>query len=56
MAAAHILRSAWRTLTGKKTGCGGCRCDTKERRTDANGHVTVVPVQHLTLRRRTESQ
>jgi hypothetical protein len=57
VAVVYLVHSAWRTLTGKKTGCsGGCRCDAKERRPDANGHVNVVPVQDLTLRRRTETQ
>lgn len=56
VAALYLVWSAWRTLAGKKSGCGGgCRCDAGPRR-EANGRVTMVPVDQVGLRQRPQSR
>jgi hypothetical protein len=57
VAVLYLGHSAWRMLTGKKTGCGGrCNCESKATATDPNnGQVTHVPVEQVTLRRREQN-
>lgn len=45
VAGAYLLRRAWRTVAGRKGGCGGCGGAPRE-------EGTFVPVGQLTLRRR----
>jgi FeoB-associated Cys-rich membrane protein len=55
-AAGYLAWRAWRTWFGSKArGCGGgCGCAAKPAAAK-NGHVTLVPVEQLTLRRKDES-
>jgi hypothetical protein len=52
-AALYLARSAWRTWKGAKGGCGGgCGCGTAAPPARENGRPTLIPSEHLTLRRR----
>jgi hypothetical protein len=50
----YLARASWRAWRGKKAGCGGgCSCaKTPATNTEANGHVTLIPVEQLSLRQR----
>lgn len=50
-AAAYLVRQAWRTLLGRKAGCGtGCGCASKSSPVESNGKGTLIPSDQITLR------
>ncbi len=52
VAVLYLVRAAWRTLTGKGSGCGGCRCSAKPAPKANAAEGTLIPADQLTLRRR----
>jgi hypothetical protein len=58
IATIYLVRQTWRTWSGGKAGCGGkCSCAGEKSAAAArNGHVTVVPVDQLMLRKRDGSR
>ena len=50
VAAAYLLRRAWRSLRGKAGTCGGCHCS-KKPATPAG----LIPTEQLILRRRDQT-
>jgi hypothetical protein len=44
------LYVGWRTWRAWSGGCGGCGCGAKK--ADAASQPTIVPIEHVTLRRR----
>jgi len=53
VAAVYLGHRSWRTWRVSKSGCAGsCGCASKDKAAESNGHATLIPSEHLTLRRR----
>jgi hypothetical protein len=54
-AAGYLSRQAWRTWSGKKSGCGGgCGCGKTGAPSTSNGSAALIPPEQLTLRHRSQ--
>jgi hypothetical protein len=51
VAAAYLVRQVWRSWRGARSGCGG-GCGCAKNAPPAGGHLTLIPADQLTLRRR----
>lgn len=51
VALAYLARQAWRTLRGRKAGCGtSCGCASKPTTPETNGKGALIPADQITLR------
>lgn len=52
LAVVYLGRRTLRTWRGQGAGCGGCKCPSTANSASSTGMETLIPVEHLRLRRR----
>ncbi len=51
-AAGYLMRQAWRTWSGGKSGCAGCSCANKSESAQRDVAVRIIPQSELLSRLR----